>query len=300
MSTTIERTETADLATGLDLEQLTTHIGAVVRGVRLSGDLSPATAAALTEALHRHKVLFFRGQDHLNDAGQEAFAARMGVPEPHPTAPLKDGTKAVWALDSADGVRANSWHTDITFIPDIPYASILRAEVLPDLGGDTLWANTCAAYRRLPSPLRAFADAARALHSNIFDYAPTVTDIDRVGSQYRSMQSRRIETDHSVVHVIPETGERALLLGHFFRNFIGMTQAESLAFYNALQTYVTRPEHCVRWRWSPGDVAMWDNRSTQHYGVNDYDERRVLNRVSLRGKPVVDINGAPSRLIDPA
>ena len=288
MTRTMELESVVAADPALRFEPLTGSLGAIVHGVRLSGDLSPAVVAGLTEALHRHRVLFFRDQHHLDDEGQEAFAALMGEPEPHPIAPLKSETRATWAVDSADGIRANSWHTDVTFIPDIPYASILRAAVLPEIGGDTMWADTCAAYRSLPANLKAFADASRGIHTNVFDSGlrPTDTKIGKTG--YRAIPHF---CDHPVVHVVPETGERALLLGHFFRYFVGMPLGYSEPIFALLQSHITRPEHTVRWRWAGGDVAMWDNRSTQHYGVNDYVERRVLNRVSLRGTATVGIDG---------
>jgi taurine dioxygenase len=282
----------------LKLERLTGRIGAVVHGVRLSGDLDVRTVASLREALLRHKVLFFRRQTHLDDTMQEDFASLLGVPERHPTAPVKDGTRVTWSLDSEDGVRANSWHTDITFLPAAPAASILRAVILPSVGGDTLWANTCTGYEQLPEPLKNFAHGLRALHSNNFDYAPTRADIEVKGDH--GFQRVTIEAEHPVVHVHPETGEHGLLLGHFFRTIVGMSHAESLQFYTILQSHVTRPENVVRWRWSPGDVAIWDNRATQHYGVNDYTEQRVMNRVSLRGEVMVGVDGRPSIQKQPA
>ena len=116
--------------------QLTVHpvagrIGAEIRGVHLSGDLDKKQIGAIRQALNDHKVIFFRGQQHLNDAGQEAFANLLGKPVAHPTVPVKDGSTYLLEIDSAHGGRANSWHTDVTFVDAYPFASILRAVVLP-------------------------------------------------------------------------------------------------------------------------------------------------------------------------
>jgi taurine dioxygenase len=122
------------------------QIGAQVDGVKLGADLDQSTVDALQRALGRHKVLFFRDQGHLDDQSQEAFAKRLGAPVAHPTVPVRDGSSYLLELDSAKGGRAASWHTDVTFVDAYPKASILRAVVIPEAGGDTVWANTAAAY----------------------------------------------------------------------------------------------------------------------------------------------------------
>ncbi|MEJ0067305.1 MAG: TauD/TfdA family dioxygenase [Caulobacteraceae bacterium] len=158
------------MGTELDIRRVGGRIGAEIGGVRLSADLPAATIRAIEDALHAHKVVFFRDQGHLDDAAQEAFAARLGDPVAHPTVPVAAGSYLL-ELDSHRGGRANSWHTDITFLPAYPKASILRAVVLPSYGGDTVWANTAEAYRRLPEPIRTLADTLWALHTNAYDYA---------------------------------------------------------------------------------------------------------------------------------
>ena len=138
----------------LDIHPVTGRIGAEIRGVRLSSQLEPATVEAIRAALVRHKVIFFRGQTHLQDADQEAFAKLFGEPVSHPTVPVVDGTDYLLELDSHRGGRANSWHTDVTFVDAYPQASILRGVTIPEVGGDTVWANTATAYDDLPPPLQ--------------------------------------------------------------------------------------------------------------------------------------------------
>lgn len=144
------------------------RIGAVVSGVRLGGDLEPAVVAAVRAAALDHKVIFFRGQDHLDGESHEAFGRLLGAPVAHPTVPSADGRYAL-GIDSDHGGRANQWHTDVTFVPAYPAFSILRAVTIPPYGGNTLWSNTAAAYAELPEPLRALADSLRAIHSNDYD-----------------------------------------------------------------------------------------------------------------------------------
>jgi taurine dioxygenase len=145
--------------------------------------------------------------------------------------------------------------------------------------------------------LRALADASWALHTNVFDYAAPAVE-RRPGRYDAAFTSIRFETEHPVVRVHPETAEPALLLGSFARRLVGCSSSESAAVLAALQSYVTRPENTVRWRWAAGDVAFWDNRATQHYAIYDYGSLpRRMQRVTLAGVPPLSLRGEPSRSI---
>ncbi|MGN7868472.1 TauD/TfdA dioxygenase family protein [Paracoccus sp. 22332] len=283
---------------------VTPRIGAEIRDIVLSADLPDATLAALESLLLRHKVLFFRGQHHLDDQSQEAFARRLGDLAPHPTQAVVAGTASILELDSSKGGgRADRWHTDVTFVPAYPKASVLRGVVIPPVGGDTIWANTATAYEDLPEPLRHLADGLRAVHSNAYDYAaqrPRANDKDR--QHYEQVFRREVfETEHPVVRVHPETGERVLVLGSFLQRITGLSREESLRLYDILQAYVTAPENTVRWRWQAGDVVIWDNRATQHIAVNDYgDAHRVVHRITLDGDVPVGVDGRASTPLIPA
>ncbi|GAB4588537.1 TauD/TfdA dioxygenase family protein [Nocardia sp. IFM 10818] len=280
--------------------QLGSKIGARIDGVRLSGDLDSETVSLIRDALHKHKVIFFRGQEHLTEDGQYEFAQLLGTPTtPHPTVTSK-GVKSL-PIDSEYG-RANSWHTDVTFVDRIPKASILRAVHLPSYGGSTTWASTVAAYDALPAPLKVLVENLRARHTNAYDYAADRTDSvseNAKGKAYREeFESSYYETEHPVVRVHPVTGERALLLGHFVKNFVGLTTAESQTLFQLLQYRVTKLENTTRWNWQPGDVAIWDNRATQHYAVDDYDgQPRRLTRITLAGDVPVGVHGDESTVI---
>jgi alpha-ketoglutarate-dependent taurine dioxygenase len=292
-----------DTDLGLDIRRVGGRIGAEVAGVALSADLPDETLQAIEKALLRHKVLFFRNQHHLDDQGQEAFAQRLGEPQAHPTVPVREGTKYLLELNSEHGGRANSWHTDVTFVPAYPKASILRAVTSPEYGGDTVWANTAEAYNRLPEPLKSLADGLWAIHTNAYDYAASRPDVSSEAlEKYRAVFAATVyETEHPLVRVHPETGERVLILGHFVKALKGLSTADSRRLFDSLQEQVIKLENTVRWRWREGDVAIWDNRATQHYAVDDYgDQRRVMRRVTLAGDAPVSIDGRSSRLITPA
>ncbi len=197
------------------------RIGAVVSDVRLGGDLTAEEVHDVRAALLRHKVVFVRGQHHLDDADHHAFAALLGTPtSPHPT--VRGAANAVLPIDSSHG-KANAWHTDVTFVDRVPAISVLRAVTLPPYGGTTVGANTAAAYADLHPALQAMADRLWAVHTNRYDYAADV-DEQRIGGidvreeAYREeFGSRLFEAEHPVVHVHPETGERSLLLGQFVK-----------------------------------------------------------------------------------
>ncbi len=291
----------------LSLKPVAGRIGAVIDDVRLGGDLAAETLDAIRRALVRHKVIFFRDQHHLDNAGQEAFAARLGEPIAHPTVPAADNSRTILELDSEHGGYANSWHTDVTFVTAYPSASILRAVILPEAGGDTVWANTETAYDDLSPQLKTIAGALRAVHTNQYDYA-VEGDIraahepqEKLEAYHKVFAATVFEAEHPVVRLHPESGRPGLVLGQFFKRFVGLNTTDSQRLFDILQGHVTRLENTVRWSWRPGDVAIWDNRATQHYAIADYsDQHRVMRRVTLKGDVPVGPDGQASRQIVPA
>ncbi|MCL2585876.1 MAG: TauD/TfdA family dioxygenase [Streptosporangiales bacterium] len=275
------------------------NIGAEVSGVRAGGDIAPEVFAEVRAALLKHKVIFLRDQQGVTDAGQLAFAELFGpATKPHPTV-TGDGV-SVLPIDSARS-KANSWHTDVTFVDRIPAVSILRAITLPPYGGTTVWANTAAAYASLHPALKSLVNGLRGIHTNLFDYAaerPVVGGLDTRQQGYRDeFRNMEYETEHPVVRIHPETGEPSLILGHFVKSFAGLSTTDSRGLFNLLQRHVTKLEHTVRWAWRDGDIAIWDNRATQHYAVADYgDHPRLLHRITVSGPVPVGINGDTSEV----
>ncbi|MFS2014275.1 TauD/TfdA dioxygenase family protein [Azospirillum sp. CT11-132] len=291
------RSETSPAGFGLDIRPIGGRIGAEVHGFRLSGDLQPATVHAIRQALTEHKVLFFRGQTHLDEAEQEAFGRLFGDLVSHPTVPSLAGTEHVLDVDGSRGERASSWHADVTFVPDYPSISILRSVVAPRRGGDTMWADNVSAYNELPEPLRELAEKLWVVHSNVYDYVGDRQNrSEQALHRYQTVfTSTRYETEHPLVHVHSESGVKALILGHFAQRIAGLTSTDSRLLLDLFQGHATRPENVVRWRWSPGDVAVWDNRTTQHRAVDDYDDQpRVVRRVTVAGAAPVAVGGRRS------
>ncbi len=286
----------------LDIVPVAGRIGAEIRGVTLGGDLDAATVTAIQSALARHKVIFFRGQHQLDDEGHEAFAALLGEPLAHPTVPVAEGSKFLLELNSREGEAASQWHTDITFLPAYPAASILRALVIPPAGGDTLWANAAAAYDGLPAPLKALVENLKAIHTNAYDYATSRPEAssEAIRRYHAVFASTVYETEHPVVHVHPVTGEKVLLLGNFVKNIVGLNRDDGNRVLQILQDQITKPENTVRWRWQPGDVAIWDNRATQHRAIADFGRQsRHLRRATIAGTVPTGLDGSRSRPLKP-
>jgi alpha-ketoglutarate-dependent taurine dioxygenase len=282
----------------IEVRKIGGNIGAEVGGVVADGELAEEVVRELRRALLRHRVIFLCGQ-HIDADTQLRFAKRLGTPtKPHPTV-TGDGP-AVLPIDSEQG-KANSWHTDVTFVDRIPAISVLRAVTLPPYGGTTVWANTVRAYETLPAPLKALAERLRAVHSNRYDYAgqrgeERIGGVDVKERAYREeFEQLEFVAEHPVVRVHPETSEPAFVFGHFVRGLVGLHEPDSKALFDVFQRHITRLENTVRWTWAPGDIAIWDNRATQHYAVADYDDHpRLMHRITLAGDIPVGLDGLPS------
>ncbi|WP_050399910.1 TauD/TfdA dioxygenase family protein [Bradyrhizobium embrapense] len=277
-----------------DIVKRAAHIGAEIKNIKLSDDLPDETIATINSLLLEHKVIFFRNQDHLDDTVQERFALRFGKLVPHPTLPVSEGTVSILELDSTRAnSRADLWHTDITFVDAYPKIMVLRGVVIPPFGGDTLWSNAAAAYLGLPPPLQRLADELWAVHTNAYDYAVRTRVSEADKKYFDDVYTGTIyETEHPVVRVHPETGERTLVLGDMVRRFVGIPKYDGQKLLDLFQSHITAPENTVRWNWKDDDVAIWDNRATQHYAVNDYgDQHRVVRRATVDGDVPISVDG---------
>ncbi|GGJ94508.1 hypothetical protein GCM10010123_25460 [Pilimelia anulata] len=298
---------------GLRVERVAGHIGAEISGVDLNRPLSDEDVAGIRAALLAHKVVFFRGQ-HLDHARQIAFARRFGAlthAHPHEDAAPREHPEILtidprryeeqYGIDRRDQHRRqysyySGWHTDVTAAVNPPAASILRAETVPEFGGDTTWTNLVAAYRGLSEPLRAFVDGLRAEHRFLagIDASDNARYRDRINKNL-------LVAVHPVVRVHPETGERALFVNPGFTSrIVGLSAVESRQVLDLLFGQISRPAYTVRFRWRAGDVAFWDNRATAHLAPEDLSELdvpRTLHRVTLIGDRPVGPDGRRSDLI---
>lgn len=263
-------------------------LGAEIEGV----DLRAASDREIDEiyaALLEHEVVFFHDTG-LDDEAHLALAGRFGTPSVFPLARAMGVTEPDLQVihDGPESAPATDyWHTDVTWTAEPPRAAFLRATVVPDRGGDTMWASMTTAYEALSPGLRDFLDGLSVRHDNLSFIAGMA---DKIGEEAARPVAEKLRSAyppvvHPLVRTHPETGRRALLFGgHFMRAVEELTEAESDALLAFLWRHLDRPELAVRWRWSPGDLAIWDERSTVHRGLADhYPREREVRRCVIDG-----------------
>ncbi|PZQ59940.1 MAG: taurine dioxygenase [Phenylobacterium zucineum] len=271
----------------MQVKPLTPTIGALVEGVDLSQGVSADLAGALRAELLKHQVLFFEDQ-HLSPVQHRDFAARFGALHTHPLYPGVPEAPELFILDNhkENPTDNDAWHTDVTFIETPPMGSILYARLLPDSGGDTVWANMKAAYEALSPTFRDFLAGLDAVHDFARGFPARGVVAKSTGAdKHAQAVAEHPQVLHPVVRTHPETGEDGLFVNYGFTERLkGLRRPESDAILNMLFAHVQKPEFQVRWRWSPNAIAFWDNRVTQHYAVNDYlPARRIMNRATILG-----------------
>ncbi len=247
------------------VQRLAGALGAEVRGLHL-GRATPADARAVEQLLLQHQVLFFPAQNLTVDE-HVAFGRHFGALEGHPNIknPFTQHPE-LFELAASHGGIADEWHTDMTFLARPALLSVLKMVRCPDVGGDTMWTSLYAAYEELSPPMRALCDGLSALHDAHPHNRPDKMAV------------------HPVVRVHPLTGRRALYVNeHFTRRIVEMNAAESEALLGFLTRWVANPRFTVRYRWTEGTIAIWDNRCTQHFVLNDFTGERVIQRVTVMG-----------------
>lgn len=282
---------------------LTLTIGAEISGVDLKQPLPAEQLEEVRAAFLHWKVVFFRAQ-HIDHAQHIALAQQFGeptighavfghvdeFPEIYSVAKVRAGNSD---RDVTPRTPWYGWHTDITAAINPPAASILRGVTIPPYGGDTYWTNLVTAYEALSEPMRAFVDGLRGIHR-------FVPRDDSGGNEYNALIKKRVlESEHPLVTVHPETGERVLYVSpYFLSSIVGLAPRESQKILEILWEHITRPDFTVRFKWQEGDIAFWDNRATSHLAptdILDSDFDRQLYRVTLVGDTPTGIDGQASR-----
>ena len=272
-------------------------LGAEVDGLPLR-DLSHEGFAVLHQALLDHQVLFVRGQ-HLTEQEHLDFASRWGQPMAHPVARLAGDVRVISPVeDTVDSPpTADQWHTDITYWPEPPKIGILCALTLPNAGGDTLWSSLYAAYDALSEPLRTLAEGLSALHAPSAHFVRSWTQ--RHGSEQGSLIEKHMAGAMlPLVRTHDETGRQAL----FYTGGMtiqGVAPVENELLMELFEKLVSEPNRSLRWRWAEGDVAIWDERCTNHRALSDhYPSYRLMRRCTIQGdRPFFRPSGAQDPLI---
>ncbi|MBB1200491.1 taurine dioxygenase [Enterobacteriaceae bacterium 89] len=271
----------------LNIVPLGPYIGAQVSGLELSRPLSDNQFEQLYHAVLRHQVVFLR-QQTLTPQQQRGLALRFGDLHIHPVYPHAEGVEEIIVLDTHNDNPPDNdnWHTDVTFIETPPAGAILAAKQLPETGGDTLWSSGIAAYEALSAPLKTLLGGLYAEH----DFRKSFPEHKYRASKEEHQRwldavAKNPPLLHPVVRTHPVTGKQALFVNEGFTTRIdGLSAKESEALLGLLFAHATKPEFQVRWRWEEGDVAIWDNRVTQHYANADYlPQRRIMHRATILG-----------------
>ncbi len=276
------------------VEQLTCAIGAELSGLNLADAVhDDGLFAEIRALLLKHRVLFLRDQP-ITRAEHVAFARRFGELEDHPVAgsdPEHPGLVRIYkSADQPNDRYENAWHTDATWRAAPPLGCVLRCVECPPVGGDTMWANMVLAYENLPAHVKAQIEGLRARHSIEASFGAAMPVDKRL-----ALKAQYPDAEHPVVRTHPETGEKVLFVNAFTTHFTNYHTPERvrvgqdanpgaglLLNYLVSQAYI--PEYQVRWRWSKNAVAIWDNRSTQHYAVMDYPPcERKMERAGIIG-----------------
>ena len=285
------------------VKPMTIHTGAEISGIDLAKPLTADEVKAISTALLRWKVVFFRNQ-HLNHRQHIDFARQFGdltpahavfdqdveFPEIYPVTKHR----AAFAGRPAATRAWTDWHTDVTAAVNPPDASILRGVTVPPYGGDTHFTNMVAAYNALSPRMREFLISLRSVHR-----FKSAQGDEQAESYNRLIQRNPLRAEHPMVIVHPGSGEHALYTSQeFTSHIVGLNPRESDALLEFLWEHCIRAEFCARFRWEPGSIAFWDNRATQHQAIRDvYDSDfdREFYRVTLHGAIPVGVDGVPSK-----
>lgn len=271
----------------LSITPLAGPCGAEVGGVKLDDSLSDSEFDAIEAAFVEHQVLVFRGQDWTVDQ-QLAFGQRFGELDTHPFVDGQPDHPEVLDIITEPSDRVNfggGWHTDVTFLEEPDMGSILYGVEVPSVGGDTLFSSQAAAYEALSPTMQGMLDGLVAVHSAAKQYAPggQSTYSNAMSTKNSDMATATVE--HPVVRTHPVSGRKALYVNRAFTSHIkGLTRRESDAMLEFLCDHAVLERFTFRLKWEPGTVAMWDNRSVQHYALHDYaGARRHVRRVTVKG-----------------
>lgn len=276
---------------------VTGSIGAEIEGVDLAESICDERFAEIRAALVEHLVLFFRDQ-HISLDQQVAFTRRFGPRAPTPfIETMPEHPDVIEIIKEADEksrfVFGGGWHSDFSFQKQPPYVTCVRADSVPEYGGDTLYANMINAYETLPKPQRERVDGMTALHSGQRAYSPKMQNLQDMleNMTVHNTDEAEILQAHPLVRVHPESGRRGLFISPVYTVGIeGMADDEAAAFLEGLNKHALQEANTCRFRWRDDSVAIWDNRFTQHYALNDYaGKRRHMYRTTAEGEVPIGI-----------
>ena len=269
------------------IDRITPAIGAQISGIDFSQPIPSDVHDQIYEVLLESLVILVRDAN-ISPEAHINFAKAFGdLDDPHPLYPHVKGFENIVLLENDSGVPpdTNSWHTDLTFKAEQPFASILVARDVPPTGGDTMWSSCYAAYDRLPEGMKNDLENLQAIH-DLGDFRNSFTDTKDKKLAVEKLNESVSRFGHNIRPLVckhPVTGRKFLNFNEaFVTHIVGKTTNEANALKTYLANHMNKPEDQMRWRWSNGDLAMWDNRVTMHYAVADYlPQRRCMNRITV-------------------
>ena len=268
------------------INKLTPNIGAEIVGINIFDNLMTTVCDKIYETLIENKVIFFRNQQLTNDQHINLAKSFGDIEPPHPVYPHVDEYPEIVVLENDEKKPPDTdvWHTDLTFKPNPPFASILYSKIIPTSGGDTLWSCLSSIYDALPSEIKKYLKTLKAVH-DMGDFRNTYTNNEPIGAAHKLNEGHKKfgSSIHPIVKTHPVTNNNYIYINPGFTNHIvGLNATDSSNLLNYLFNFMNKPEFQIRFKWSNNTVAMWDNRCTMHYAIGDYmPYKRTMHRVTI-------------------
>ena len=267
------------------VKPLAAALGVELSGVDFASELTQEVFREVRRLLVKHQVIFFRDQD-ISPQQHHDLAASFGPLQTHPAYGTVDGFPEITILESTaeNPSKIEAWHTDMTFRQHPPMGAVLRSKVIPEQGGDTLWASMTAAYDALSVQMKEFLSGLTAEHDFSWGFKESLAE---PGGRERLAEAvaNNPPVVHPVIRTHPESAKKVLFVNSLFTTrILELEKQESAALLEFLYEHVATPDFSCRFNWEPNTIAIWDNRSTQHKPINDYfPAHRMLHRIVIDG-----------------
>ena len=268
------------------INKLTPNIGVEIVGTNIFNNLTTSVCDKIYKTLIENKVIFFRNQQLTNDQHISLAKSFGEIEPPHPVYPHVEQYPEIVLLENDEKRPPDTdvWHTDVTFKPNPPFASILNSKIIPPYGGDTLWSCLSSIYEALPSEIKKYLKTLKAVH-DMGDFRNTYTNNEPMGAAHKLNEGHKKfgSSIHSIVKTHPVTNNNYIYINPgFTTHIVGLNATDSSNLLNYLFNFMNKPEFQIRFKWTNNTVAMWDNRCTMHYAIGDYmPHKRTMHRVTI-------------------
>ena len=268
------------------VNKLTRNIGAEIIGKNTFDNLTTTLCDQIYKTLIENKVIFFRNQQLSNDQHINLAKSFGEIEPPHPVYPHVEQYPEIVLLENDEKRPPDTdvWHTDVTFKPNPPFASILNSKIIPPYGGDTLWSCLSSIYEALPSEIKKYLKTLKAVH-DMGDFRNTYTNNEPIGAAHKLNEGHKKfgSSIHPIVKTHPVTNNNYIYINPgFTTHIVGLNATDSSNLLNYLFNFMNKPEFQIRFKWTNNTVAMWDNRCTMHYAIGDYmPHKRTMHRVTI-------------------